>query len=406
MGRSSAWHYAYFPYSVAFSILSILIPLYLIDSLGGSLLDLGLLTSATALFGIPASIFFGRLPDRFGRTKPLILASFLSTSLLIFLLSEAKDILTFQILYISTTITDSLHTPSTNVLIAESYHKESWGRTFARYNFVVGIASALGLAISSVFITSIGYRTMLWICGPLVLASFIIALLFVEEPPIYVERWISRLERPIDEVTSLAYQLDVQRYLPGETRATPRLEKSPRMVYVGLGFMTFSLAATCTFTSLPIYLTRRASIQPSTVFTIFLIRSIIGTFCYIIAGKWISLHNGEAAVKAATGMRILLALSLPTIAFAPTLSPLVATIILSSFASSWSLFSVGRSTVIAEYASDGSLGSYEALDKLGNMVGGLLGGLIPAIYGFDTLFVVCSALFASAFLLFIRGLGR
>lgn len=405
MKKSDNWCYAYFPYGIAFGMFSVLVPLYLVESLGGNLLDLGVMTATATLLGIPASILFGQLPDRFGRTKPFILAAFLSLSLLFFLLSEARSILVFQILYVLLTITDSLHPPSTSVLIAESYHKKSWGTAFSKYNFVVGFAQALGLAFCSLFIRDIGYQTMLWIGGPLALASFLLALIVVEEPPIYVERWISRLERPINEVSNLSYQLGAQSHYPTDSQRRLRMEQSPRMFQVGFGFMMFSLAATCAFTSLPVYLTRKAFMSPSVVFTVFLVRSVVGTLSYVVVGRWISGHNGEAAVKAAAGLRVFLVLLLSTIPLASvSLSPFVAAIILSSVAFSWSLFSVGKNVMIMEYASEGTIGTYDALDGLGSMVGGLLGGAIPAMYGFDMLFVIGSVLFAFTFLVFIKGL--
>lgn len=407
MSKQGAWYLAYFPYGLVFGILPVLVPLYFVGSLGGSLLDLGIMISMATLLGIPASIFFGQLPERFGRTKPFILASFISTGILLFFLTEVKNILLFQIIYILIALADSLHPPSTSVFIAESYQKRSWGVAFAKYNFVVGIATALGLGICSIFIQSIGYQTMLWISGFLLLTSFIIALLLVEEPPIYVERWISRLERPVDEVSTLAYQLDAQKYLSGERHGTLKIRGRPRMAQVGLGFMMFSFAATCAFISFPIYLMTNASISSSMVFTIFLTRSLIGTFTYIIAGKLINENNGDTTIKAATGIRILLVILLPTITIVPSsLSPVIAAMILSLFSISFSLFSLGKSIVIMDYASEGTLGTYDALDGLGNMTGGLLGGIIPAIYGFNTLFLICPVFFACALMLFISGLRR
>ena len=407
MGASKrkTWYFAYLPYSIAFGILPVLVPLYFVSSLGGSLFDLGVMTSIAILFGIPASVFFGRLPERFGRTKPFILASFLLTGFLLIFLYETKSVIVFQILYVLITVTDYLHPSSTNVLIAESYHRKSWGPAFAKYNFIAGVATAIGLTICSIYVTSIGYRTMLLISGPLVLISFFIAIFLVEEPPIFIERWISRFERPIDEVSSLAYQLDAQKYQSGESHRILKIGESPKMIHVGLGFMAFSFAGTYAFTSFPIYLSRNVLISPSTVFIIFLARSVVGTFSYLIAGKFISGQNSDSAIKVATGMRILLVLLLPTITFVPSsLSPFIAAVILSLFAFSWSLYSIGRSTVIMEYAKEGTLGTYEALDGIGSMAGGLLSGAIPAIYGFDTLFLTSSVFFASSLILFIRGL--
>ena len=126
MSKQGAWYLAYFPYGVVFGILPVLVPLYFVGSLGGSLFDLGIMTSIATLLGIPTSIFFGQLPERFGRTKPFILASFISTGILLFFLAEVRNILLFQIIYILIAIADSLHSPSTSVFIAESYHKRSW----------------------------------------------------------------------------------------------------------------------------------------------------------------------------------------------------------------------------------------------------------------------------------------
>ena len=327
--KSGAWYIAYFPHSLVFGMFSVLIPLYFVDTLKGSLLDLGLMTFASTLLGILASIYFDKLPDKFGRTKPFILASFLSTGALLLFLSDAKSVFTFQMLYVLVTIADSLHPTSTNVLIAETYHKKSWGAAFARYNFVAGVAQAVGLVVCSLFIANVGYRNMIFISSPLVLLSFALALLLLRDPPIYVEKWLSKLESPIDEVNSLTFQLDAR---------TPKIRERPKMIFAGLGFMAFSFSATCCFTSLPVYLTQNASISSSMVFAIFFVRSIAGTMSYIPVGKWIS-GRGKTAVRIASMLRIALALLLPTIAMVPMFySPFLAVIILSLFSFSWSLF--------------------------------------------------------------------
>lgn len=401
------WYYAYFPYGIAFGIFSALSPLYLVEVLGGSLFDLGVMTAIATLLGIPISIIFGQLPDRYGRTKPFILAAFLSLSFLFFLVAEVQSVLLFQVLYVLIAVADALHPPSTSVLIAESYQKKSWGTAFSRYNFVVGIAQAIGLGACSLFIKDVGYTTMLLVGCPLALGSFFIASIAVEEPPLYVERWISRLEKPINEVSNLSYQLGSQNYYPTGSPRSLRMGESPQLFRLCLGFTMFSLAGTCTFTSLSIFLTRNVHLIASTVFTVLFFRSLAGTFSYIVIGKWIRGRNGEAAVEAAAGLRVFLILLLTTIPlFSANLSPIMAVVILSSIAFSWSLFSVGRSTVIMECASEGSLGVYDALGEFGGMVGGLLGGIIPALYGFNALFLAGSILFSFAFLLFFKSLRR
>ncbi|MDQ1280574.1 MAG: hypothetical protein QG670_1837 [Thermoproteota archaeon] len=405
--KQSNWYFAYFPYGIAFGIFSALSPLYLVEVLGGSLFDLGVMTAIATLLGIPISIFFGQLPDRYGRTKPFILVAFLSLGLLFFFIAEVRSIFLFQILYVLVAIADALHPASTSVLIAESYQKKNWGTAFSRYNFVVGVAQAIGLGACSLFIKDIGYSTLLLIGCPLTFASFLIALIAVEEPPLYVERWLSRLEKPIDEVSSFSYQFGSQNYYSAGGGRSLHMGDGPQIFRLCLGFTLFSLAGTCAFTSLSIFLTRDVHLLASMVFTVLFFRSLAGTLSYIAIGKWIRGRNGEAAVSTASGLRVFLVLLLTTVPFfSADLSPIIATIILSAIAFSWSLFSVGRSTVIMECASEGSLGIYDALADLGGMAGGLMGGFIPAIYGFNTLFLLASTIFALTFILFIKRFGR
>lgn len=327
--------------------------------------------------------------------------------LLFFLIAEVRSVFLFEILYVLVAVADALHPASTSVLIAESYQKKSWGTAFSRYNFVVGVAQAIGLGACSIFIKDIGYTTLLLIGCPLTLGSFLIALIAVEEPPLYVERWLSRLEKPIDEVSSFSYQLGSRNYYPAGGPRSLHMGDGPQIFRLCLGFTMFSLAGTCAFTSLSIFLTRDVHLLASMVFTVLFFRSLAGTLSYIVIGRWIRGRSGEAAVSTASGLRVFLVLLLTAVPlFSAEMSPIIAAVILSAIAFSWSLFSVGRSTVIMECASEGSLGVYDALADFGGMVGGLLGGIIPAVYGFNILFLLASALFVLTFLLFFKRLAR
>jgi hypothetical protein len=56
------------------------------------------------------------------------------------------------------------------------------------------------------------------------------------------------------------------------------------------------------------------------------------------------------------------------------------------------------------YASDGSAGIHGALRRGGSMVGGILSGLIPSLFGFNLLFILASTLFGVAFVMFWRSM--
>lgn len=400
--RRDGWCYAYLPHSVASGIISVLIPLCLFDSLGGSLLDLGVMIALATLLRVPVAVLGGRLMEGLGRLRPLMMTSFLSLGLMLFLLAETGDVLSFQILYALLGTLESIHPPAKGVLVAESHHRRGWEMAFARYNFTEGAASAVGLALCGAFIAGVGYPGMLRICGLLVLLSLLLTPILVRESPLYVERLLARIERPVDEANMLSYYI-------GSSGLQSRIQRvhseRPKMGHLCLGHMAFSFAASCAFTSLPIYLYKTALIPASKVFTVFLSRSVAGALSYPIVGRLIDGGGNRGAVKAGAVLRTLLTLFTPSIALVPpTLSPLLSIIILALAAFSRALYSVGSGALVLEYASGGGQGIYMAMGGVGAAVGGLFGGIIGDFFGFNSMFAASALLFISASLLFRRGL--
>ena len=392
---NKTWNWAFIFHGIAFGMLPTFIPLYFIDCLKGSLFDFGVMSAVATLSSILTLIYAGRLPERYERSKPFIAISFLLSSVCLFALTQATNVFLFQILYILLGITNSIYPPSTRLLIAETYHKADWSRMFAWHNLVVGFSNTLGLAICSLFVSSLGYGTLLFICAPLVFTSFLLALVVVKDPPIYMERWLSRVSRPIDDVESLSYWLGSKR-----SAGQFSLKSTVNMGLFGLGTLIFAMASSAFGSSLPIYLSNVVFMAPSMIFAVFFGRSFIGSISYIVVSRFIGEEGGGNAVKMASITRAALVFILPSIAFLPPLAPIVAVLLLSAVNFSWSLYSVGKSVMVVDFASEGSVGIYDALGSVGSVVGGLLSGLIPAMFSFNLLFIIASTLFLIAFLIF------
>ncbi|MEM2093913.1 MAG: hypothetical protein QXI32_01290 [Candidatus Bathyarchaeia archaeon] len=222
----------------------------------------------------------------------------------------------------------------------------------------------------------------------------------LKTPPFYIERWISRISRPIEDVERLSYWL-------GSKRSVRQFGLKPtvNMVLFGLGTLIFTMASSAFGSSLPIYLSNVVFMAPSMIFAVFFIRSFIGSISYVVIGRLIGEEGGENAVKIASIARAVLVLLLPSIMFLQPLAPVVAVLILSAVNFCWSLYSVGKGIVIVGSASDSSTGIYDALANVGSVVGGLLSGIIPAIFGFNSLFAVASALFFIAFFIFWKSIS-
>lgn len=396
------WYLAYFPNSIAMGIISVLIPLYLVEELKGSLIDLGIMTFLATVSLIPSSLYLGRLPDRYRRAKPFILASFLGVSLVLFLMSVITNVTIFQLLYVLMNLVAYIKGPSTSVLIAESFERSRWSSVLAKHGFVEGIGGAAGLAFCSFTINQLGYGNLLKLTASLVLASVFLCLLAIHDVPIYVERFLDRLDRLTENIETFSYRLTDSGSLAPNSQW--RFGREPNIALFGLGTAFFAFAASNAFTSLPVYLLVKAKLPISIIFTSFLIRSIFGAISFPVSSKWVS-SEGGGIVKLATVIRIILITLFPVTVLLPTpYSAVAITAILSIIAFSWSLYSVGVDIVILRYASSGSLGVYDALTGIGGAVGGLTGGLVPTFFGFEVLFIISSGLFAFALVLFILGL--
>lgn len=398
---NSAWYLTYFPSGVAFGILSVLIPLYIVDEIGGSLLDLGVMTSVTTLILIPTSIYLGKFPDKYRRSKPFIIISYLTVGITLFLMSRTGNIIVFQILYVLMNLANYITGPATSILIAESYEKSSWGQAMSKRNFLEGLAQAIGLGICTITTGYISYKSILTITPYLVFLSMLIAFLTIRDPPIHIERFLSRVESPIEDLEALSFRVNSRGGLSKSRFSSLRLGKTPNMSLFGIGMVLFAFAASNALTSLPIYLTKQVGFSSQLVFGLFFIRSLIGTFSYLAINSFV-LKGGGLAIKAATITRVVIISLLSIIPILPIpFSILLSFVLLSTISFSWSLYSLGTEVITVQYAGTHSLGVYDALASLGNSAGGFIGGAVPLMIGFQPLFIISSIIFSFAFLSFI-----
>src|SRR4030066_1388185 len=114
------WRLGFFFHETAFGLLSVFIPLYVV-TLGGSLVDIGIMASIALFAAIPASLFWGYICDRTKRYKLYILLSFISVTILLYLFTLTTSVGLFIILYAVMSAFHVAHESPKNVLIAEHY---------------------------------------------------------------------------------------------------------------------------------------------------------------------------------------------------------------------------------------------------------------------------------------------
>ena len=183
------WRLGFFFHEVAFGLLSVFIPLYVVtfrdtSLLGGPLLALGVMTALAVFCTIPASFLWGYLCDATRHYKAFILLSFLSSAIILFLftLPFAQNIILFVILYVVMQLLHIAHEAPKNVLIAEHYSREEWEHSYAFYEGLTEIGFLTGLAIGFfAFASSLRFGVMatytLYLCSGLSLIAFTVLVL-------------------------------------------------------------------------------------------------------------------------------------------------------------------------------------------------------------------------------------
>jgi len=178
-------------FGFSFGLYEILFPLYM-DSVSISLMDIGYVFTASAVFIALLSIFLGAKSDKYGRKIFIALASLLS-GFSHFLTPHFSSVVMMSFIKI---LFDSAVAIRGAVFATMVYEQDRRG-FIASYSKVSGfefISQALGLASAGLFISTYGYWLPLVLSGLLQAAGFLIIVFFFHEQDVSAGRSI-RLRR-------------------------------------------------------------------------------------------------------------------------------------------------------------------------------------------------------------------
>ena len=119
------WLIGFVFYKISFGLLSVLLPLYIIESVShGSLLVWGVFTAAATFLAIPFAFIWGYLCDTTQHYRFFILMSFGTVTVLLLIFTLTTNLVLLGALYALIAIFEVAHEPSKNVLMAETYSHE------------------------------------------------------------------------------------------------------------------------------------------------------------------------------------------------------------------------------------------------------------------------------------------
>jgi MFS family permease len=388
------WRLGFFFHEMAFGLLSIFIPLYVVRTLGGSLVELGIMTAAALLFSIPASFFWGYICDKTRRYKVYILLSFASASIIIYVFTLTASILLFIILYVTMSMLHVAHEAPKNVLIAEHYSRDEWEKSFASYQRLTEVGWFLGLLLGLIATTlSLSTQYTLFLCSGLNLAAFALSIFLVADPLLIFERRLVSIEKKLDYTyrgVNVASQI-LDGYSP-----TDKLKKESFLAF-GLAIVLFSLASNVFFTPLPIFFAQKLALPTNMIFIIYMLNSVGAIVGYSLIKRRSTFTDSKTQIRRVVLLRsalIFLLVVVTQIAFATTFFAALVMVLLNL---AYAVYYILMISLSMELIPEGKAGIFDVLTGLGAASGSFIGPFLAQTIGFLPQFLVASAIFLLAY---------
>jgi MFS family permease len=392
------WRLGFFFHEMAFGLLSVFLPLYVI-SIGGSLVEIGIMTALALFLAIPASFLWGYLCDKTRRYRRYILISFLSSAAILYLFTLPTNIGMLILLYSVLSVLHMAHEPPKNVLIAELYSREDWERSFAFYEGFTEAGWLIGLVLG--FLTAaygmIPTHTLL-LCSILNLVAFVLCVILVADPLLIFERGLVSIEKSVDFASKGVF---LASKIWGGASLERRLKRENVSAFCS-GLILFSLATSIMFTPMPIFINSvaEASALPSSiVFAIFVLNSGGGVAGYFVAGRRSRPEAGKANIGKVVIFRCLLAFLLIW-ATMTAYNVVFATTILILMGFAYAVFLVYTLSLSMEIIPAGKTGVFNVLVGIGGACGSFIGPFLAQTFGFQYVFLTSGLIFFLTYISF------
>ena len=400
------WRLGFFFHDMAFGLLTVFIPLYVIvfkntSVLGGPLLALGVMTSIAIFCSIPASFLWGYLCDATRHYKAFILLSFASIATILFLMTLpfAQNLIVFVSLYIIMQMLHVAHESPKNVLVTEHYSRNDWERSFGFYEGLTEIGFIVGLAAGMfLFASSLGFSVLatytLYLCSALSVVALVLALALIADPLMIFERGLVRIERKLDYTF---------RGVEGSSRLMDGLRwdgslRQDSFRSFALAIVMFAFATSLFFTPLPVFLKEGLGLPTSMVYVAYILNSAGATTGYFfIRGRAQSMDIRKHMPRFVLLRSILIFMLVGVILFA--FSPTIMTCILLIFVGfAYAMYYIMMLSLSMEVIPQGKAGFFDGLVGLGAATGAFLGPFLAFHLNYVPMFVITAFIFLAAFI--------
>ncbi len=406
--RQKHWYWSFFAANSVAGAASPLLPLY-VYFLGGGPREVGQLASVASAVGVLASLLWGRLSDRTQRRRPMIVFSFGGLALAYAAFPFLNQI--SHLLYLNAFVSLAWMASVTVavLLIMESNPRADWEQQIGRFNVYSGLGWTGGLALGAAWTGLLlplvgegwGLRSLGVGISGLAVCATVLATLWVREPPLHISArsfrgmaitagalLYERFRYAPAHLYHLLSPMQLVRFLQGRSPLGPDLA----LWYYGalLAFTGFSMV----FVLLPVFLRSVLEWPSELVYAAYLVHHAISVLAFGWARRAVTRWGHRPAVA--------LALLVRGVAFVgwagvgTVLGGWAVPVLFGMAGVTWSYFQLASTAVVSRLAPPGlkgqSLGMYNALAGLGNVIGALTGGYLADSFGYQAPFLAGAAL--------------
>ncbi|TKX73835.1 MFS transporter [Halorubrum sp. GN11_10-6_MGM] len=414
---SDRWLYAWGLASVAFGGASLVVPLYVVD-LGGGPFVLGVLAAVAAVVGVPGALWFGRVADRTGRRRGLVIGALAAATAAVAVVPLTDRIPAVIAANAVVWFAFAAATPVLTLLAVAGAPEAAWSERIAALNRYQGIGWALGLLLGTAW--TVGGAAVLSpaaatrsLFAPLAVAGGLSCVAAARTLP--ADPSEDRAGGPIEVPSGSRVRRAIRRAdrfavrgatLPGSLARTdfrglhPRrlaARFTPVLAAYFLAVFLFLSGSAAFFAPLPAFLTE-VGFGSGGTFALYLVNSVAAAVAFGTAGR---LANERSVAGLQVAGLVGRAAVLPLVAVA---APVLGAGALgfvglgAAFAAvglSWAVIAVTAGVVVTRLAPPAirgeALGAHAALGALAGGVGSVLGGWLAAV-GYVVAFGAAGAL--------------
>jgi MFS family permease len=409
-----AWFYAITPYRLGVGLTATLLPLFVVQVLGGSVIDVGYVAALGPLVGVPASVFWGNVSDRMHRRRPFLILGFLGFAGSTILLGFASSVGQVVVISMIGALLSTAVEPVASALVMDRLPEEQWAESFGRFNQIGGWSFVAGLAVGMAWLTmlprmwsmSTSMRGLFLVAGGTAFLSLVLLLRSLPESSSAGRRlsfrpaMVGRLVVAVIE-QALLHPSRVRFYMPRPSIVAGLrhyLKNALGRYYLATLFLFFSAALG--LVPFPIFLTDVLGASSPQVFFVFLVKAATDALFYMPMGRLVRRRSGIVVLALASGVRVAILGALTLVALVrPGTSGLVpVTLVHVLTGVTWAAIAVSGTTVVAALAPKGlegrAMGLYNSVIGLAWIVGSLVGGWVAGSLGYVASFGLAAGMMA------------